>query len=257
MVDENYKNISDDSFKSKLINDLSPISPAIYTVLETAQSIVPDCVEIFNRRCGKKVQEFPKIYKSLYPPLMRGIMQILLKSENLKTQLVNDYDGKKISLNDWGREILSNNGLMGDFAGHDYRILKALKANTLNEMLPPPGQSWKKREFYNQKQLLQSEMPFFPNAGIAKKHNVIFLWDNPNENSVSLYLCCPKWGTHNKAGAYFIEPIEHPVLSVMPLVNTEEIVEEINLEKIQTEENTSLNGDEQNDSTKDDLRSEN
>lgn len=256
-------NISPDQ-TLEIIRHLSPISPLIYGVVEAAQSVVPDCIELFNRRCGEEVRNLDKIHAGLYPSLMRAIMQILLNSKNLKTQVPHERDADALLLKttdrvlpDWDRLILSNNGLAGRFAGHDYRLLKALKGETLQQKLPPPGRSHKKQNYYCQSHLLQCRMNLFPSDGDdpveTPRYNVIYLWDNSSGNLISLYLCCPKWGNESKAETYFIEPIENPVLSIRPVVEPEDIMQEIDLPRIQEDIGIMLEGDIHNESNPTDL----
>jgi hypothetical protein len=256
MDEVNYENISD-NFKETIKQDLSPISPTIYSVLETAQSIVPECIELFERHCGNEIQYSQKIYRLLYPSLMRAIMQILLNSKKLETKALFECDAYTSQKTDWERIILSNNGLAGKYAEHNYKILKAIKGDTVYKKLPPPGFSNKKKQFYCQDHLLQVKMSLFPSEVTDKssKHNVIYLWENPTKDSVSLYLACPKWGNGNKVEAYFVEPIEHPILSVKPKVGMGDIETELDLEKLQQTMNDMLQGEKQNEQI--DLREQN
>jgi len=256
MFEENDENIS--ALREEIKKDFSPITPIIYTVLETAQSVVPECIELFNERCGNDSPDAGKVYRLLHPSLMRAIMQILLNSKNLKTKAVIDHDNYDIKA-DWERIILSNNGLAGKYADRNYRLLKALRSETIGNILPPPGQSRKKSNYYCNSHLQQFRMPLYPSEGGCElpKHNVIYLWDNPTANSVSLYLVCPKWGRGNKAVAYFIDPIEHPALSIRPPVEPDEIVRELDLEKLRDDINIVLNGDTQDESNENDLREQN
>jgi hypothetical protein len=86
MFEGNDENIS--ALREEVKRDFSPIIPVIYTVLETAQSVVPECIDLFNKRCGDDSPDAGKIYRLLYPALMRAIMQVLLNSKNLKTKMV-------------------------------------------------------------------------------------------------------------------------------------------------------------------------
>ena len=67
-------------------------------------------------------------------------------------------------------------------------------------------------------------------------------------------MAAPKWGRGNKAVAYFIEPIEHPALSIRPSVEPDEIVPELDLEKLRHDINIVLNGDTQDESNENDSR---
>ncbi len=243
MNEENDENISN-SLGEETKRDLAPITPVIYTALEIAQSIVPECIDSLERY-GQEGGHSEKIKKWLYPSLMRAIVQTLLNSKNLKTKRLLEHDNGSFQNADWERIILSNNGLAGEYADRKYRILKALKYDDINKKLPPPGNSSVKKSFYCQRHLQQYMMPLFSPAEIStiQKHNVIYLWDNPAKDSIILYLSCPKWGDGSRAEAYFIEPIEHPVLSVKPAIEIGEIVQEIGLEKLKQDINILDGGD--------------
>ena len=69
METSSYGNISDS--KDIIIRDLSPISPVIYTVLETANAIVPECMEIIKTRCTN-LDLIPKTVNSYFYPSFTG-----------------------------------------------------------------------------------------------------------------------------------------------------------------------------------------
>jgi hypothetical protein len=175
MEDEKCKNVSIFS-EDKVVGELSPLSPIIFTVLDTAYSIMPECIDVLNKRCIKiKEQKVPdKIYKSLEPSLMRAIMQILLQSRDIKTQALFELNSDIDYLSDWECVILSNNGLAGESGGYHYRILKAFDGQ-----LPPPGISKAKVNYYCQTHLQQYHMKLFTNdePNNLQKPNVIYLWD--------------------------------------------------------------------------------
>ncbi len=224
MKNDYYGNISDS--EEVIIRDLSPISPIIYTVLETANSVVPECIDIVRTRCTDQIQIPRRVYNWLYPSLMRAIVQVLLHSQNIRTQALFDNDGKIEDSLDWECRILSNNGLAGGFLGYSYRILKALHGE-----LPPPGPSNRKQDYYCQSHLEQTKLQLFPDEETnIQKPNVIYLWDNIGTSKIILSLSCPKWANATRAIPYFTAPIPHPVLTVKPDVKPEDIVEEINLD---------------------------
>ncbi len=229
MSKENYQNIS----KDLIYQELSPIYPILYSVLETAQAVVPECIDIFRQRCSDNKEIPSKVYKYLYPSLMRAIMQVLFHSQNIKTQALFDFDGDMKHLLDWETAILSNNGLAGNYAGYNYRILKALKGK-----LPPPGYSKRKQEYYKQTQLRQYKFSLFPsdNADSIQKPNIIFLWESINISDISLLLSCPRWGNATKVSDYFTVSIEHPILTYIPDIKPEAIIEDIDIEIMKLDE---------------------
>ena len=229
MSRENNQNIS----KDLIYQELSPIYPILYSVLETAQAVVPECIDIFRQRCSDNKEIPNKVYKYLYPSLMRAIMQVLFHSQNIKTQALFDFDGDLKDLLDWETAILSNNGLASNYAGYNYRILKALKGK-----LPPPGYSKRKQEYYKQTHLMQSKFNLFQgdNADNIQKPNIIFLWESINLSNISLLLSCPSWGNATKVFDYFTVPIEHPILTYMPDINPEAIIEDIDIKIINLDE---------------------
>ena len=238
---ENCGNISD-MFSSEVITkDLAELSPIIYNVLETAQAVVPDCIELFRKRCASEKGIPERVYKWLYPSLIRAIVQVLLHSQNVKTQILFDKDGNVNDLIDWDCVILSNNGLAGVFTGYNYRILKAI-----SEKLPPPGISQTKQSYYCQDHLKQTRLKLFPYdySNNMQKPNVIYLWSGYNNSPISLHLSCPKSGTLSTADDYFTVPIEHPVLAISN-VNAQDIVEDIPIEKLIPEFNISLKDEEE------------
>jgi hypothetical protein len=186
MDDENCIIVSAFS-EEKIVGELSPLSPIIFTVLDTAYAIMPECIDLLNKRCIKiKDQKVPnKIYRSLTPSLMRAIMQILLQSRDIKTQALFDLNSDVDYLSDWECIILSNNGLAGESGGYHYRILKAL-----NGLLPAPGTSKAKMNYYCQTHLQQARMKLFtddePNN--LQKPNIIYLWDIDFQSHISLSL---------------------------------------------------------------------
>lgn len=223
-MNEYCENIS--NLRDKIIQDLSPISTITFTVLEIANSVVPECIGIFQTRCTDQEQIPKRVYNYLYPSLMRAIVQVLLHSQNIKTQALYDTDGEIIDILDWKCRVLSNNGLAGTYSGYNYRILKAL-----NGKLPPPGNSGIKLDYYRQDHLIQRKFRLFPDEDSnIQKPNVIYLWDNVGTTRITLALSCPKWGNIGKAEDYFTYPIEHPVLSLKPEMTPEDIVREINLD---------------------------
>jgi len=236
---ESCGNIS--GLKDEIVRELSPISPIVFTVLETANSVVPECIDVFRNTCSYKDKIPTRIYKNLYPSLMRAIVQVLLHHQNIQTQALFDTDGKIEDMLDWECNVLSNNGLAGKYCGYNYRILKAL-----NGKLPPPGNSSRKREFYRQAHLAQSKFCLFPDEqSNIQKSNVIYLWDNIGGNKINLTLVCPKWGNTSKAKDYFAESIEHPVLSIKP--EPEDIVKEIKLDYLTPELKLKSENEEPND----------
>jgi hypothetical protein len=64
------------------------------------------------------------------------------------------------------------------------------------------------------------------------KHNALFLWDNPNTDTINLYLACSKHCGKTNVEAYFIYQIPHPILTIKPPVNTQEIIDDIILPKL-------------------------
>jgi len=230
LMSRSYENIS--NMRDQIIQDLSPLSPIIFTVLETANSVVPECIDIFRTRCTDQENIPKRVYNNLYPSLMRAIVQVLLHSHNLKTQALLDTEGKIEDVLDWECKILSNNGLAGMYSEYNYRILKALDGK-----LPPPGKSGFKRNFFCQSHLMQRKFRLFPEQDSeVQKANVIYLWDIGREG-ITLALSCPKWGNVSKAESYFTEPIQHPVLSYRSEMTPEDIVKEIKLDYINPELN--------------------
>jgi hypothetical protein len=168
---------------------------------------------------------------------MRAITQYLLNIQHIKTKA--ETDGK---VDNWACEILSNNGLAGNYADRNYKILKAFRIYLYDEesgktstilKIPPPGQSKRKQRYYRQSHRQQYIMNFSPlGKAILPKHNALYLWDNPTPNSLNLYYACPKWCGTNYAEEYFIQQIPHPILTIKPSVSPEDIVEDIILPKV-------------------------
>jgi len=245
MSAENDQNISE-QLKREIFEDFSPITPIIYIALETAQSIIPDCLDLIIEKCKIENEFTNKICAYLRPTLIRSIVQLILKSNNVETLAITEE--KISSMNDdWGRLILSNNGLAGNYAQRNYRILKAFKTNAIANKLPPPGQSIKKQKYYCNFHLRQSRMKLFTeDIEQIPKHNAIYLWDESSSGSIFLYLACPKWGKGNKVSAYFIEPVEHPITLLERLISPEEITEELGLEKLQIDLDNIINPETEN-----------
>jgi hypothetical protein len=262
----NDENISE-QLKREIIQDFAPITPIIFTALETAQSVVPDCINLIVKKCKIDNEFLKQICRYLEPSLMRAILQLLLKSKNIKTLAVFEDKAKSFD-EDWDRLILCNNGLAGNYADRKYRLIKAIKSDILEKKLPPPGQSKIKQAYYSNIHVNQGIFQFFPNDICAKqKHNSIYLWDKSPSNSILLYLACPKWGRGNRVSTYFVEPIEHPLFLLQaPAIEPEDIVNDIPLEKLQTDLDNIINpeinpqtenihdGDLSDDSEQDDLR---
>jgi hypothetical protein len=247
MIDKFWENISREFVNSELIREeLNPLYPSLYSVIETAQSSVPDCIDAIKKHLAEDIPIPPKVHNWLYPSLMRAIMQVLFQSRNIRTEILRDYDIKSKDIIDWEPIILSNNGLAGSFDGYKYRILKAVKKykdstepKSLREKLPVPGSSPKKQAFYCQSHLLQYKLNFGSqdNSDIRQRPNIIFLWDKVNESRIDIYLSCPRYGNEKIAIDYFTIPIQHPALSI-PKIQTQDIIEAIDLPLIESEIST-------------------
>jgi hypothetical protein len=190
MEEENYQNISRFS-PDVILKALSSLTPTIYSALETANEIAPQCIGLF---CNKQNidDDDKKIIRLLYPSLLRAIVQALLNSQQFKTQALLEKDGNVKDILDWQCHILSNNGLAGTYGEYNYKILKGIDGK-----LPPPGFSRRKRDFYRQTHLLQSRFKTIESSSdiiiVSQKPNVIYLWDRIS-SAIVMYLSCPSGG---------------------------------------------------------------
>ena len=64
------------------------------------------------------------------------------------------------------------------------------------------------------------------------KHNALYLWDVPTPETLDLYLACPKSCGKYYVEHYFFKPIPHPILGITPSLEIEDIIEDIDLPKI-------------------------
>ena len=249
MEAENYQNISRYS-PDVILNDLSSLTPTVYSALETANEIAPQCIGLF---CDKQAidEGDKKIIRLLYPSLLRAIVQVLLNSQQFKTQALMEKDGNVKDILDWECHILSNNGLAGKYGEFNYKILKGIDGK-----LPPPGYSRRKQDFYRQTHLLQSRFKTYDTSNdiiiVPQKPNVVYLWDRIS-SAIIMYLSCPSGGDEKHAYAHFTVPIEHPASTYKPPVKPEQIIEDIDLTVIEPEMNV-ISDDEENDN---DIREQN
>ncbi|MFC2015021.1 hypothetical protein ACFLUP_03415 [Chloroflexota bacterium] len=227
--EENNKYIS--LLREEILADFSPITPVIYTSLDTAHAIIPECIEAIVSEREVDEKDLGRICAYLRPMLMRSIMQIYLKTFDITTSAVKEEDQKPLT-GDWDRRILSNNGLTGTYEQRQYRLLKALKSNTLLNKIPPPGHSREKQKFYCNDHMYQPKMKLYENDNSdILKHNALYLWDDYYSDSISLYIACPRWGKGNKVTTYFIDLIEHPIRSIEKPISTDETMGELHIEK--------------------------
>jgi len=263
MSDGNDENING-NLKAEIESDFNYITPLIYSSLESAHQISPECVKLITERSDYK-NEFPliagKINRAVYPSLMRAITQYLLNLHNIKTKAEN-----------WKCDVLINNGLSGECENRKYKILKVFRFPVLNIIsgeydvqlkIPPSGNSQKRRRFFNQDDQQQLIWDFGESSNYVKlpKYNACYLWDASTSDSFNLYLACPKACGLYYTEDYFLEPISHPIFNIKPpLPDIEDIIEDIDLPKLdfgQAPKTEPLdiedNSDEQNGDNEEDL----
>lgn len=244
---------NDDASKirAEIEEDFSKITPIIYNCLIAAQQTVPECMRTILENCGYDNGECPQeladkynqVKRQLKAHLYRATTQILLQSHGVNTKAVNEKD--KQSPIDWERSILSNNGLSGSYADRNYKILKALWKLIFDEQtdeftrkigVPLPGISKARRQYFRQLHRGQYMLDALLD-GEAKlpKYNAVYLWDDPTPNILNLYLACTSWCDDYHVATYFIVPIPHPLLTMKPEITPNEIIEEIELPRIDLE----------------------
>ena len=238
------------NLKTEIESDFASITPIIFNSLTVAQQTVPECLATILSSCGFKNGKYPveleekvgQVKRQFKAHLMRAATQILLQSHGVTTKAVNGKNNQKNPI-DWERNILSNNGIAGTYAGRNYKILKALWTSVLDETsgeyvrkisIPLPGDSKARRTFYRQSHCQQFLWDLWLGGDVKiPKYNALYLWDDPTPSTLNLYLACPKWCDDYNVEAYFIAPILHPLLTMKSDITPGEIIEDIELSRIE------------------------
>ncbi len=232
--------------------DFNDLTPIIYSSLSVAQQTAPECLKTILVNCGFKDGEYPielgdklnKIKRQFKAHLYRAIVQIILQSKGVSTKAVKETENKQ-NVDDWERNILSNNGLAGEYLKRHYKILKGIWVPIFDETIgeyvqkiciPSAGFSKAKRMYFRQSHRLQFMLDLMLEGNSTlPKYNAVYLWDDPTPNILNLYLACPKWCDDYRTEAYFIEQIQHPLLTMKPEIPLNEIIENIDLPRIELE----------------------
>ena len=134
------------------------------------------------------------VNSALYPALVRYYMREYLEDRG---QAVDDFD----------REEIFNNGLCITYGTRRIRMWK-----TIDDSIPPPGQSFTKQSFLSQ----QLAMPLLDGGPKLVELNLVILWNVDFHHRLRrLYLVCPKTSLQNGAAveAYWSRSIPHPAES--------------------------------------------
>ncbi|HEX7125670.1 MAG TPA: hypothetical protein VF406_07795 [Thermodesulfobacteriota bacterium] len=168
---------------------IDPLLRAIYAALEAGTQSARD----FFDSLGQPIDP------SLAPALVRYHAKLYL-----------DSAGHQVSVVEFEREPLANNGLCLHTPAHSIRILKA----ALNGRPPVPGPSRARIAFYNQQPYL---FPFMEEELARAPLNLLVLWDvTPAYALRSLSLVCPKSGdtTRESVDWHWRVALDHPALAV-------------------------------------------
>lgn len=161
-------------------------------------SLLPTLFEGFEIATERAYQFFESpgkpVNSALYPALVRYYMREYLHDRG---QVVDEFD----------REEIFNNGLCITYRTRRIRMWKAI-----DDLIPPPGQSFTKQNFLSQ----QLAMPLLDGGPKLVELNLVILWNVDSHHRLRrLYLVCPKTSLHNGAvvEAYWSRLIPHPAES--------------------------------------------
>lgn len=181
-------------------------------------------------------EDAPRLAKQFFEDQERNVDPFLINDlirYYIKQYLTNlQFDATE----DYSPDDLPNNGLSVKYHGYHIRILKADSG-----YLPVPN-SDKKIDFYNQQLSLDSLIDGNGNRRqLALRPNILILWElTSNYDFNQLYLACPKTGSRKRKFVtdYFNEPIEHPAYMLKSETQTDETIEEeeIDIARIDIEE---------------------
>ena len=88
----NYQNISEET----ICKELSPIFPTVYTVIELAQSIVPECIDIYEKKGSLGTMVFTVFEVNYRNQRGEAVARGRWTSIRIPTPEVDDYEGKKV-----------------------------------------------------------------------------------------------------------------------------------------------------------------
>lgn len=182
-----------------VLNDLAPILPIVHEGLEQGTFKALEYFDSLDEPYRRPIDTHLAAY------LTRFHARIKLKEKGQNVQNGEDYK-------EYDLKYVPNCGLYLAYQQYKIKIFKSK-----NGEIPTPGNSIKKREFYEQLQL------FSHIDGVEPYWNLILLWDvTPPYNLKSLSIACPQSGgnTRNSVVVHWRQPI--PDTYLFGIVSPEE-----------------------------------